>query len=1135
MVLQTQIVPISFYKGIDNKTDEKNSIPGELNILENGVFKETGKISKRNGFTSTTLQTNSGNISEGISLANFNNELLQITSSDVLAFSEAENIWLGRGRDYQLSDQTSAIFSNDKQQQNVECKVFNDIELYVWEEYPNGGLKYSIIDHLNGSILISNALLDEYGSRPKVIVFQDSFVIIYYNTGKLYSKIINPQTLFTISDSNLIVSDINSQNPQFDVLSPKLYDGLFYLAYSKNNLSNTGLIYFSDANGARLNSYNFTRASSQAINIWEDNLNNIWVLGCSKANVQHKYTLSVCGIRTKGASSTSVSSGYTISVTNEYQPVYKVFGFKGELTGENTIFYELSPLNENPGFTSKTEYGNYINKAIVTIDGQIFSDKLFKRGISIYSKPFLYNNINFFLGVTNSTFQSTYYLFDELGIIASRSNVNQGGGSKASALDGVELNTCTDSIIDSDGKILIPLQIKNSFVSDNNTIYLPTGINKVNYNFNNNSIGLSNITLGNNLNISGGIFKNYDGFNLVENNFFQYPENVEYSSIPFTVILTQLGTSILPQIVNILFFEDANRILQSSYFTIGSLNQPFYVWFNVDSKGVDPMIGLKTGIEVKIDSDDSNETVLDAIIEALPTSLFDVVKNGSGLTITNQIIGSGVISPPTSGDMNSGGITDGVYLYSAIYEWIDSFGQIVRSAPSVPISVTISDSTSHNVTIIVPTLRLTEKNDVKIVIYRTENLGDTVFYRVTELLNPLQNNKNVDFVTFIDTKSDFQILSNDSLYTLGGVVPNAAPPSSKFSALYKNRIFIGGLEDGNLMWFSKENSTGSSVEFSEYLTFKCDPHFGNITALGVLDDKLIIFKENGMFYLAGSGPSNTGDGNDYNTGFNNISTDVGCIDPKSVVITKLGLMFKSKKGIYLLDRGLNTTYIGANVESYNNLTITSAIVNPINNQVRFTTKSGTMLVYDYYTGQWSTFTKLPAVDALFVNSNYYLLKPNGVVYKESEGYTDDGEFIQLKIQTGWLSFAKLQGYQRVRRALILGSYLGKHKLNVSFYYDFNKSPPQFTEINAGTLIGDNNVWGSEEYWGDSDVWGGDFVPYEFNIHLTRQKCTSFKIEIYDSQEDDFTEGFDISNFAFEIGVKQGTNKLAPKNKFGNRT
>ena len=103
-----------------------------------------------------------------------------------------------------------------------------------------------------------------------------------------------------------------------------------------------------------------------------------------------------------------------------------------------------------------------------------------------------------------------------------------------------------------------------------------------------------------------------------------------------------------------------------------------------------------------------------------------------------------------------------------------------------------------------------------------------------------------------------------------------------------------------------------------------------------MDEKLVIFKESAIFYLSGDGPNNLGQQDTFIKP-ELVSSDIGCININSVVLTPDGLMFKSKKGIYLLSRSMQLAYIGANVEAFNDLKVSSAIVVPEENQVRFTT------------------------------------------------------------------------------------------------------------------------------------------------------------------------------------------------------
>ena len=107
------------------------------------------------------------------------------------------------------------------------------------------------------------------------------------------------------------------------------------------------------------------------------------------------------------------------------------------------------------------------------------------------------------------------------------------------------------------------------------------------------------------------------------------------------------------------------------------------------------------------------------------------------------------------------------YYYQFTYEWTDAAGQIHRSAPSVPLSVTTTGSGSTgSVSINVPTLRQTYKidNKVRIVGYRW-SVGQQEYFQFTSTLNPVLNDPTVDSVLIVDTLADSSILGNSLIYT----------------------------------------------------------------------------------------------------------------------------------------------------------------------------------------------------------------------------------------------------------------------------------------------------------------------------------------------------------------------------------
>ena len=264
-----------------------------------------------------------------------------------------------------------------------------------------------------------------------------------------------------------------------------------------------------------------------------------------------------------------------------------------------------------------------------------------------------------------------------------------------------------------------------------------------------------------------------------------------------------------------------------------------------------------------------------------------------------------------------------------------------------------------------------------------------------------------------------------------------------------------------------------------------------------------------------------------------MTSDVGCVDPNSVVETPQGLMFQSSKGIYLLGRGLNTSYIGAPVEDFNSIQISSATLVPNTNQVRFTGEDSSCLVYDYYYGQWSTFTNHEAQGGLNYENRFTFVKSDGTVYQENiNKFTDGSETVKMRLVTAWIKLAGLTGFQRAYKAQILGEFKSDHQLRVRVGYNYNPTFIQETMIDATTLLATNKYGEGSPYGTGDAVYGGEYPAYFWQIHFKRQKCAAIRLSFEDVQTSDFGEGYSISNLTLEIGSKQGLFKSPDSNSFG---
>ena len=538
-----------------------------------------------------------------------------------------------------------------------------------------------------------------------------------------------------------------------------------------------------------------------------------------------------------------------------------------------------------------------------------------------------------------------------------------------------------------------------------------------------------------------------------------------------------------------------------------------------------------------------NATTLDFTVQNLPSiaaaknelTTGGIVQSYDGQQFVEQnfhIYPEGIGLTATGAD---GSLGTGAYFYAAVYAWQDASGQVQYSTPSVATQVNVT-ATNH-VSVVVPTLRLTTKQNVQILIYRTSANGLTLTL-CTSASTPIYNDPTVDSVTYVDKASDASILSAPAMYTQPlvttslPVLYNSAPPACTMLASFDERVFVSGLDDPLAYQYSEQTVAGIPVQFSAFLNGRIDPDGGDITAIARMDDKLVFFKKTAIFFITGTGPDATGQGGGYSQPEFIPSGGVGCATSSSVVLIPAGIMFQSSNGWYLLDRGLNVTYKGSPVEAFNSLTVTSATLIP-NQWVIWTTTSGTAVVYDYFYDQWSTFTNHPATAGVLYNGLYYWGRADGTVFQQTPlAYSDAGLPIQWKIMTAKIPLAQIQGYQRIYDGFLLGSYRGAGvTMTIGCAFDYQTAVNAMAVVSVDPALGIvgavTGTWGTEPWLGNPD--GSTVFQLRFDI---LRKCQAIQFVISDSQGSAGNEGFALSAITLNVGVKKGGYKVPVSKQFG---
>lgn len=495
-----------------------------------------------------------------------------------------------------------------------------------------------------------------------------------------------------------------------------------------------------------------------------------------------------------------------------------------------------------------------------------------------------------------------------------------------------------------------------------------------------------------------------------------------------------------------------------------------------------------------------------------------------------------------------------IYEYRSWYEWTDTQGEVHQGPTSLGQLVTMGPADTQ-VTLTLPTLRLTQKTNVRLMVARSlaAKTGKTAqLFRVTSL-DPstagaangyVANDPTVNTVTFIDRMSDTTLATFDEIYTDGGILSNDPAPLGSTITCSKSRLFTTDPSNGTLIRFSQVIGEGFGVEFPPDFALDVDPRGGDITAIAERDGFVFAFKRGAIFAFSGDGPGANGD--TASGGFSRpqlLPGDVGCTEPASIVLTPVGHMFKSAKGIHLLNLSGQVEYVGAPVEAYNDQAVRRATVLPDRTAVVFLTDSGLTLLYDYFFGQWSTFTNHEGPDAAVVGNAYHYLRNDGRVFRETIGqFSDDGQRIKLRFETAQIHpQEQLQGFARFFELFLLGTRVSAHQLGVQYRTDYtnqwndlywldatgaSSSTGWITGTNAAT-IGVDPITGTN--FGDGNFGDGDFGGEPPDVYQWRLDLYEPGEAIQFAFEDFEASGSTGASFELtEMLITGGVERNAPK-------
>lgn len=489
-----------------------------------------------------------------------------------------------------------------------------------------------------------------------------------------------------------------------------------------------------------------------------------------------------------------------------------------------------------------------------------------------------------------------------------------------------------------------------------------------------------------------------------------------------------------------------------------------------------------------------------------------------------------------------GGLTLlGTYLYVLVDVLVSPQGDIYRSAPSVPASITL---TGANATVNIAIPPCPSNNGmllVKTEIYRT-TAGGTVYQKVGERV-PAGGWGLTALLTFSDTTTDAALATGDFLYSIGEI-QNGIPPRPSHLCVVNKRLWAVDADFRQRVVFSKQFRKGFMPEFVDSFYVDLTDAAGDITGLQALDDRLIVFKQSAIYVISGDGPDLTGAG--ATPSVSRIAGDLGGILGSVACSTGQEVWFATdREGIWKIDRSLQPVYAGSPVDD---LTVTpspagapynvvEAICAKDRNEIWFIVTTGagvppSAIVYDQELGVWSfdtpwtTTTKHP-VSACYSGSAVVVATSDAAasapeVWYDTPSlyYTTTATFTPTANQVGSFETAWIEADDeavfRLSRLRLVGLQVATSgavlKAHVTIMFDKNTVSPK-NIATSGDLLGTPYAGGS----------GGTILENELRLNV---RCSSFKVRI-DLSTFNASWQCRFQGIAAEISMLPGMRKLQP--------
>jgi hypothetical protein len=465
-------------------------------------------------------------------------------------------------------------------------------------------------------------------------------------------------------------------------------------------------------------------------------------------------------------------------------------------------------------------------------------------------------------------------------------------------------------------------------------------------------------------------------------------------------------------------------------------------------------------------------------------------------------------------DFAAGTVGAGTYAYQTTWRYDNARGERERSASATAGFVDVAANREVSV-IGWCNLNITHKTDKPPAAehWRTpvDPNDDAPFYLVT---NPdptdtagdnchLSTDVSGTLSALIDSFADATLTVKEAHPENGGQLKNLSPPAASLILATDTRLFLAGVSgDPHRVLYSKYRGANQVASFFGTLAVDIPQEGGAITALALLNETVVVFRESAIYAIDGQGYDNTGGGTNYVA--RKVPGKVGAVSQEAVsVATERGIYFKSKRGWYLLNHGWQVEYVGGGIVDYDSEEVLAVDAIEKQHQIRILTASR-MLVLDTLVGQWFEWSISDGVHSCMFDGAHAYLTSTGPK-TQATSYAS-GATYGIDIETAFIRLNDLQGYGAVDYFDLLGEFRSACTVRIRLARDDWKD-------------------GADTYFQDKthtpSLTAGK--PLELRHRPSIRQCKSLKVRITVTPSSS-GEAVKLTGLAFMLGVQSGLNR-----------